>query len=123
MFQISNKQYISTILFNILEELALFDIFKLNDVKNIYDLALQKYLKVYELTKESTKKYIDENNQDKKDDNSYIKSGVKAKSDIDYIFCDISEFKASILSLINTFYILFYNYQNVSLAQMYYKVI
>lgn len=123
MFQTSNKQYISTILFNILEELALFNIFELNDAKNIYDLAFQKYIKVYELTKEATNKYLVENDQNKKEESSSnVYSGAKARSDVNYIFCDISEFKASILSLLNTFYMLFYTNQNVSLAQMFYKV-
>lgn len=123
MFQTSNKQYISTILFNILEELAMFNIFELNDAKNIYDLALQKYLKVYEMTKEATNKYLSENNQNNKDgSSSNVYSGAKGRGDVNYIFCDISEFKASILSLLNTFYMLFYNHQNISLAQMFYKV-
>jgi len=123
IFQTSNKQYISTILFSILEELALFNIFELNDTKNIYNLALQKYIKLYQLTKDATNKYTSEINQNRKEDNSSnVYSGVKGRSDINYIFCDISEFKASILSLINTFYMLFYNYQNISLAQVLYKV-
>lgn len=123
MFQTSNKQYISTILFNILEELALFNIFELNDAKNIFDLAFTKYIKVYELTKEATNKYLIENNLNKKEENtSNVYSGVKGRSDVNYVFCDISEFKASILSLLNTFYMIFYNYRNVSLAQMFYKV-
>lgn len=125
MFQTSNKQYISTILFNILEELSLFKIFSIEDIKNLYDLALQKYIKVYEITKDATNKYIIENDHQKVDgidSNSYLSSGKKSKSDVNYVFCDISEFKSSIISLFNTCYLLFYNYQNTSLVQMLYKV-
>jgi len=123
MFQTSNKQYLSTILFNILEELALFNIFELNDGKNIYDLAFLKYIKVYELTKEATNKYLIENYRNNKEVNSSnVYSEVKGRSDINYIFSDISEFKASILSLLNTLYMIFYNYKSFSLAQMFYKV-
>lgn len=128
MFQSTNKQYLSTILFNILEELSLFNIFDINDIKNIHDIAIEKYSKLYEITKEATTKYLDNNickqSLENVDENSSsnIYSEGKGKSDINYIFCDISEYKASILSLINTNYVLFYNFKNVSLAQMFYKV-
>jgi len=122
MFQSSNKQYISTILFNILEELALFNIFEIEDMKNIYEIGIPKYNKVYEITKDATNKFLIENNNQLEENKSNLYSGGKSKSDVNYIFCDISEFKASILSLFNTCYIHFYHKCNFSLAQILYKV-
>jgi len=122
IFQSSNKQYISTILFNILEEIALFNFFDVNDVTNIYEIAIKKYNNVYEITKEATNKYLYENNNKNEENKSSLYSGSKTKNDVNYIFCDISEFKASILSLFNSCYMLFFNIHNVSLAQILYKV-
>ena len=117
MFQITNKQYLSSLFFNILEEISLFNIFELEDFKNIYNLAYEKYSKLYEITKVATQKFSNESEIN-------IENNFKneKKNDLNYVFSDICEYKACIISLISTNYTLCLNYKNISIAPFLYKV-
>jgi len=142
MFQSNHKQEINTILFNILEELSLLDVFTLEDIGMINNIAIDKYRKLFELTKNATNKYIMENlnknlknyndndnlpnkqeEQDSGNYNYFNERNYSTKNEEEkLIFSDINECKSSILSMINTYYLHFLKNKKISIAENLFKV-
>lgn len=126
MFQSNHKQQeINTILFNILEEFSLIDVFTIEDILMINKIALEKYKKLFEFTKNSTKKFLSENNNsnEESNNNNYLEENsgnFYAKNEEKLILSDINECKSSILSMINTYFIYFS--KNFSIAENLFKV-
>ena len=84
------SQFLNMTIINIFEEIILFDIIELDRIVNVFDICKQKLLPAMELTKSMLHK-----------SNNHINCN-------DYIFTDLCEYKASIYSLLNTIFLLFY---------------
>jgi hypothetical protein len=104
LFESNNKQYITIYLFNILEELILFNIFDYNDINMMLKLVYNKYLPIYEHTKEHLLRYL----ENKKLGNSDINKNN------DLIYTDISEYKSSAIAILNTALIYFETTNNAN---------
>jgi hypothetical protein len=111
IFQSNQKQYLSVILLNVLEELSLLDIFDLNDVGNIISLCQAKYIPLLDLTKELFMKHIEESQSGQLNINSAMQ-----KSNDDIIYGDVSEYKAAIINVVGTIFTFFTNekYMDIS---------
>lgn len=105
LFQTPTKQYFSIILFNIFKELILFDIFDSNDIMNILQLCAEKYISLYEITKELQIHYF----QNKKDSKNYNNNN-------DIMLSDLAEYKSSIVSVLSTAINFFYCIKGISIV-------
>ena len=135
MFQSNHKQNINTILFNILEEFSLFDVFAFEDIGMINNIAMEKYKRLFEITKDATNKYLTENlnkNKNKFDNNEGDENDCEEtgnyyenrliKSEEKLIISDINECKSSILAMVNTYYLHFLCNKKMSIAENLFKV-
>ena len=106
VFKTTSKQYLCNILFSVLEELVLFDIFDLNDINNIIGLCEEKFFSLQNLTNDLLNRLIN----DKRNNDSSIN-----KNNDDIIYTDLFDYKTSIISVISSSYKFFLSYKNANI--------